>query len=51
LSSIFGGNATGTGCSDGRDFQNVMLAGRGLDWFWAAYAKDLIDRKPGDLWN
>jgi hypothetical protein len=30
---------------------NTLLAGKGLDWFWATYAKDKINNKPGDLLN
>jgi hypothetical protein len=30
---------------------NKFTAGKGLDWFWATYAKDSINRKPTDLLN
>jgi hypothetical protein len=30
---------------------NTLHAGTGLDWFWATYAKDKINNKPGDLLN
>ena len=30
---------------------NRLLAGGGLDWFWATYSKDSINRKPTDLLN
>jgi hypothetical protein len=32
-------------------YANTMQAGRGLDWFWDAYAKDKTNRKPTDLLN
>jgi Ca2+-binding RTX toxin-like protein len=28
---------------------NTLHAGTGFDWFWAAYAKDNVNKKPGDL--
>jgi Ca2+-binding RTX toxin-like protein len=30
---------------------NTLLAGSGLDWFWATYAQDTLNRKPTDLLN
>jgi RTX calcium-binding nonapeptide repeat (4 copies) len=30
---------------------NHMTAGSGLDWFWATYAEDTLNRKAGDLLN
>jgi uncharacterized repeat protein (TIGR03803 family) len=34
-----------------RSHANCLWAGGGLDWFWATYAKDSIDRKPTDPLN
>jgi hypothetical protein len=28
---------------------NTLLAGSGLDWFWATYANDKLNRKATDL--
>jgi Ca2+-binding RTX toxin-like protein len=30
---------------------NTLLAGSGLDWFWATYAKDQLNIKPTDSHN
>lgn len=30
---------------------NRLRAGTGFDWFWATYAKDKLNNKPGDLLN
>jgi hypothetical protein len=32
-------------------YANILLAGAGLDWFWATYPKDILNRKPTDLLN
>ena len=37
--------------TDNRSHANKLTAGTGLDWFWATYAKDSINRKPTDLLN
>ncbi|HWB11051.1 MAG TPA: Ig-like domain repeat protein [Pirellulales bacterium] len=34
-----------------RSNADTLLAGKGLDWFWATYAKDFTNRKPTDLLN
>ena len=37
--------------TDNSSHTNTLSAGRGLDWFWATYGKDKINRKVGDLLN
>ncbi len=37
--------------TDNSSHANRLWAGSGLDWFWATYAKDSIDRKATDLLN
>jgi hypothetical protein len=37
--------------TDNSRYANVLLVGRGLDWFWATYARDVTNRKPTDILN
>ena len=37
--------------TDNTSHANRMTAGSGLDWFWAMYAKDTLNKKSGDLLN
>ena len=37
--------------TDNSSHANKLTAGKGLNWFWATYAKDSINRKPTDLLN
>ena len=37
--------------TDNTSHANRMTAGSGLDWFWATYAKDTLNKKSTDLLN
>ena len=37
--------------TDNSSHANKLTAGKGLDWFWATYTKDSINRKAIDLLN
>ena len=37
--------------TDNTSHPNKLSAGKGIDWFWATYAKDAVNSKTGDLLN